>query len=171
MNLVPFCGKLDAEADHDRHADETRFLFGSITAEAGRFPRRRGDEAVNQRRAERGDIDDLADGCAAQKGHKRRDKRDQPDRLTGNTMSVELAQRRRQHAVSSERIKQAAQRRDVADQARQDQCKQRGHKDPDPRAAEIIFRSVKGRQRFCPAQMVQITYIFQPTAILGGGRP
>ena len=121
-----------------------------------------GDEAVDQDRADGGDIHDPADGGAADEGDHTGDPGDQQDCLFRDPVVREHREISRKHTVLGQSIEETAERCDIADQARDDKGDQRQHEQQDTCASEIYICRIKSRQRLQSLQTVKRPDIFDP---------
>ena len=153
------------DKDHHRYAGVSRYLLRSVPPEPGSFGRCRGNKAVDQHRADDGDIHNPPDGRPARKGGDQGYRGNQLHGIGGHAMPVQLCKGLRQHPVLRLGIEKAAGRADVSDQAGKYQRQQRKHQDHGSRIAQIVLCGIEGREGLQPLQVAPVTDILHPGAV------
>ena len=157
--------KQKQEDDHQRHADDAGDPLRPMTLVLRVTVDRVGNEPVDQRRAERGNIHDPADRRSSQEGNENGDHDDGQYSVFGNTAAVQLRERPRSLALTSGRVQNAAQGKHIPDQARQDDAEQREHQDGHARLPEIIICRIKRRNRLESFEIAHVPDIGQPAFV------
>ena len=158
--------KEQRENDHQRDAGGAGEALRTAALLPGMAVNAVGNQAVDDGRAQRGDVHDPADRRPAQKGDEHGDDDDEGDRPAGDAVPVQLRERPRRLSVPSRRVQQAAQGQKVSDQARQDHAEEREHQHRDARLSEIVIRGVKSGDRLDSVQIPHIPDIGQPACVL-----
>ena len=161
-------GQQDAGAK-DRHRAQARAGDARLAPVVRLFRRAHGagrHQSVDQRGADGGHVHDPFDGRAAQQRDQHRHAHRQQHGLRGRTVRVHAGEALGQHALARQGVKQAAQRRDVADQAGHHQGEQRQRQRPHAEPAQVMIGGVEGGQGLEPVQAVQVADIGRPALIL-----
>ena len=154
--------EINTKGDHDSEAQTSGQKFCPVLHLPRHGGRTGGHKAVDQDRADGGDIHDPADGGTADEGDHTGDPGDQQDCLFRDTAVREHREISRKHTVLGKGIEETAESRDIADQARDDKGDQRQHEQQDTCASEIYICRIKSRQRLQSLQTVKRPDIFDP---------
>ena len=159
------------EQQHDKHghqekADKAGQRLQTALFFPGMAENRMRNQAVDDRCAQRRDVDDPADRRPSEEGNEHRNRNHGPDGPVRSAVGVHALKGTGHLALPSRRIQQAAQGHEVSDQAGQDYAEQGQHQHRDAETAEIVIRRVKGRHRFDALEVSHITDIRQPAVVL-----
>ena len=158
--------RVQAETDHHDQPHDAQPMLPPVPPVPGQLHRRGRHQPVDQRGPDGGDIHDPADGRAPQEGEDHRQRRDQRDGPAGYAVPVQFAEASGQHVVPAQGVKQAAQGRDIADEAGDDQRQQRQHQQGHARPAHVAVGRIEGRQALQPLQVAPVLDVVQPRAVL-----
>ena len=155
------------EHSHQQKAEHARRLLRPAVLPLSVAEDRMRDQAIDDRGAQRCDVDDPADGRSAQEGNEEGNRDHDPDGRGRNAAPVQPGKGPGHLPFPSRREQQAAQGQQVADQAGQDHAEQRQHQHRDAETAEIVIRRVEGRHGLDALEVSHVADILQPAAVLG----
>ena len=155
-----------AEDKHDAEARAAAELFPQALFPLPRAQHRRGNHAVDDRRADGGHVHDPADAGAPEKGDEHGKEGDSQDGVFRRAVGAEIFKAGGQDAVTRESIQQAAQCVGVADEACENQRQEGEHQQPDPRVAQVMPGGIEGGQAADTGDIVQVADILQPVCVL-----
>ena len=125
------------------------------------------DDGVDHRGAERGDVHDPADRRAAEEGDRQRHQDDEQDRLNRNAVAAEPLEAGGGVAFPAHGIDQAAEREQIADEAREDDAKKRKQKDRDAKASHVVVGRVERRHGLDPGEVAHVSDVVDPALVFG----
>ena len=124
--------------------------------------RRGGYESINDRSADRCDVDYPSYCCSAQERDEERNDRYQSDGICRRALAAEPGDPIGQHRILRKSVHEAAQSHNIAYETRNDYAQERYHKYAHAGIAEIVISGIERRQ---PPQALQLTvsaYIIKP---------
>ena len=160
--------EIDGEAQHDDEPGQAGDLLFPVARCPGRLVRSGGNETVDQRGADRGDVHDPADGCPAQEGDRQGQEHDQAHGPGGDVPAVQPGEAGGQDAVPRNGIIEPAQRAEVPDEAGEDQREQGEHQDHDAGIAQVMLCGIEGGKGVVPFELIQAADIVQPAGTYRG---